>query len=125
MNINYCSNCGYKVEQNGVKLNFCPKCGQSLNTLKKTVASVPDQEDDEVHGGEIDISSLKDKIKISVDMDIPKPITVGDVINASKGSAPEEIKGRPAAKLPKGKELLKVIAQECSSSRGRASEIDE
>ena len=125
MNTNYCSNCGYKVEQNGVKLNFCPKCGQSLNTLKKTVASAPDQEDNEIQGEEIDISSLKDKIKISVDMDIPKPITVGDVINASKGSAPEKIKGRPAAKLPNGKKLLDVIAQECSSSRDRASEIDE
>ena len=124
MNTNYCSNCGYKVEQNGVKLNFCPKCGQNLNTLKKTVASAPIEEEEGAVES-IDISSLKDKIKISVDMDIPKPITVGDVINASKGSAPEKIKGRPAAKLPKGKDLLKAIAQECSSSKGRASEIDE
>ena len=125
MNINYCSNCGYKVEQNGVKLNFCPKCGQSLNTLKKTVASVPHQADDDIQGGEIDISSLKDKIKISVDMDIPKPITVGDVINASKGSTPEKVRGRPAAKLPEGKDLLKAIAQECASSKDRPGEIEE
>lgn len=123
----YCSKCGNKVEQKGVIVNFCSKCGQDLRTLKQTQTIANEdtfEEADQV--GEFDISNLKDKIKITVDMDIPKPITIGDLVSEAKQTGPvqEEKYVRPSSNLPKGKDLLKTIAKECSSSREAPIEVE-
>lgn len=128
MTTNYCSNCGNRVEQNGVRANFCSKCGQNLNTLKKTVASAPEEiiDNDDVIAGPIDISKLKDKIKIHVDIDAPKAITVGELIESAKQSGPIQDDGfrRKESSLPDGKDLLKAIANECAKSKDKSKEID-
>lgn len=118
MSANYCSNCGYKME--GVAANFCPKCGQNLKTLAKTVSR-----EDVTEGGGLDISSVKDKIKISVDFEHGKPVTIGDIIKEAKVVGKiDEIIARPASKDPVGNDLLTKIVKECASSRKDSKEIE-
>ena len=125
---NYCSNCGNKIEQNGIKASFCSKCGQDLRTLKKTVASVNEVEeiDEEGAPSTLDLSALEGKIKIYAEVEKPKVITVGDVISQAKasGKQEEQLSKREAANLPSGKDLLKTIAKECSSSKDKSAEVE-
>lgn len=117
---NYCPNCGCKSSGG----NFCPKCGQNLKTLERSVG-VQKTDDHEEESSGIDISRLKDKIKITIETPKNKVMTVGEVIQQAKssGNIVEESFKRPTVKLPKGKDkLFKVLTEECSSSKQKSKE---
>ena len=118
---NYCSSCGYKISGTGV--NFCPKCGQNLKSVGRSRADIEEEEYIETN---IDYSSLRDKIKISVDIPKNAVVTVGDVIEAAKKTGPtsEAMVSRPPAKLPKGKKaILSAVRDECKASKGNSKEV--
>ena len=124
MIVNYCSKCGNKNEQFA---NFCPKCGQNLKTLAQNpVQHHGEENEDTEEVAEFNIEALKGKINISVQMDVPQPVTVGDIINEARQTGPssQDLGKRNAPNLPKGKDLLKTIAKECSSSRDKSSEVE-
>jgi hypothetical protein len=120
MTNNYCQNCGTKI---AAISNFCPKCGHNLRSIAKINEEEVDDERRE-DGPLIDLSNLKDKIKISVQVDKENPITVGEYLKQSAGASPSEEKiNRPKQKLPKGKALLSLIAKECAPSKSKSEEV--
>lgn len=123
---NYCSSCGNRIEQNGVRANFCSKCGQDLKTLKKTVATATVEDEEVQTEGTLNLEEIKKGIKISVEVDAPPVVTLGDVISQAKasGQKPEAPISRQPDNLPEGKDLLKTIQKECASSRNVSKEAE-
>lgn len=131
MNKIFCTNCGNKMES-VVAINFCSKCGQALNGKRNVQNTAPvaqaevideDYVDTE---SRLDISALKDKIRVSVDFEAAKPIKIGEYLEMAKASGPttETLSPRRSDNLPNGKDLLKKIADECSTSRNKSSEVE-
>jgi hypothetical protein len=131
MTNNYCSNCGTKVGQ--MAANFCSKCGQNLKKITKTIHSnninLDEDVDDYIEAEEsninLDLSKLKDKIKIHVDFEKSKPVTIGEFIKQAKSSNDQGLDNisRPKFNLKNDKDILKMMAEECSSSREKSSEV--
>lgn len=124
--INYCSNCGNKVQEVGA--NFCPKCGQNLRKVQRNAVSHFEEEDlesQENSYSKINLDNLKNKINISAELQAPQKIKLGDYLELVKkdGEIKDEKIKRPHSDLPSGKELLKLIQKECSTSKEKSSEI--
>lgn len=123
---NYCPNCGNKTQ--GVSINFCPKCGQNLKKL--TIDNKSEKEEMQMSSstdGYLDISKLKEGIKVTCDIEKSGPITIGEYLSAARrsGQEPPETISRPKPKLPNSKkEMLNLIKDECAPSRGKSAEVD-
>lgn len=125
--INYCSNCGNKVQQAGA--NFCPKCGQNLKTIEKTSLPNSDeenfQEQEYLNIKKINLAEIKNNIKIYAETEKSTPVKLGDYLEANKNvkNVEGDTINRTDCGLPSGNELLKFIQKECSTSRDKSSEI--
>jgi len=92
MNHLFCTHCGFKIEYNNSKPNFCPKCGQSVGAVANTptykarpVAASPvdlyDSEDPE-NEDETNITELPDirKLQVDVENDNDTSFTFGSLV---------------------------------------------
>jgi len=117
----YCPNCGNK--NSVVSANFCPKCGQNLKTLEKSIPREDDFEEEIPAQGSVDIERLAKAIKVKVSMDNKPAITVGELLEISKGGQSEASQPRPAPELPDGDDLVKSLMRECSPSKSNSKEV--
>lgn len=127
-NFIYCPQCGAKSDSlSGA--NFCTKCGQKLNSLssqaRRPATTQPEPEEASLDGA-LDIQELAKKLKISVQPFASNVVTVGQVINESKGHTFSQLPPRPRPNLPDSPEAIrKAIQAECSSSRQTSKEEGE
>lgn len=122
---NYCSNCGNQIKEKAA--NFCPKCGKSLGSLNKSILENEEYEVDEENeiSEKIKIDHLKGKIKVTANLGSEKNgIKFGDLMkNPDLVSDTKSFSRRPSEEKS-GRDLLKQIELECSTSLNKSSEIE-
>ena len=121
-------NCGKKLEP---MAKFCSGCGLNLssgNVAKK----IEDNDDDEDNIETViaDVEGYKEMISARLEGEIQETMTFGNLIEMQKkaGSPIDEpvISRRKWNDGSKSsEELVKLIREECKSSRGKAQEISE
>ncbi len=112
----FCHTCGNKIEFTLSKPNFCFKCGESLNPLKKLVTSkvkaqVTDDEDDEEDEQDeefedYDFQNVKINLVVSTDSN---PLTIGQIAGTVKGE-PQDF-GRPKNGRKALRDLQSLVKQ--------------
>ncbi len=101
----YCSSCGHKMDYTLQKPKFCSECGQSLSTLKPSVAkqAEPDPiennpENFDPEGSDVyevpDIQGLQ----YEIEHDSDTSFTLGSLMPEPTNNKPKRKRGRPRKK---------------------------
>ena len=122
----YCSNCGFKIEYPaGQNPNFCPKCGNSLNSKNSINANQVQEEEEEIESQELNLDL--DELEVEI-MERPKQSNkLSDIMGTSSSPPPENgqsKKGRGRPKKVKNEDVWQQFKDEAGGQphRGEGEE---
>ena len=101
----YCSSCGHKMDYTLQKPKFCSECGQSLATLKPSVAKQvePDPPEDNIENFDPDGSDVYEipdiqGLQYEIENDKSSSFTFGSLFPEPEKVKPKKKRGSPRKK---------------------------